>query len=106
MGKKTLEFASERDFHKLYFENPKNIQALEKSLGCGAVARNKLHLDGDPEAVHLAETLFRLLESAQKQGYKTKNSDFCFLKMISEGKKRDSKNFWRSLWFFKFGKKL
>ena len=91
MGKKTLEFASERDFHKLYFENPRNIQALEKSLGCGAVARgNKLHLDGDSGAIHLAETLFRLLESAQKQGYKTKNSDFLrFLKMISEGKETE-----------------
>jgi len=88
MAKKTLEFESERDFHKLYSEDPKNLQQMEKSLGCKVVARGgTLILEGSAVSIEQSETFFRLLESASKQGVSTKSSDFHrFLKKVAQGK--------------------
>lgn len=88
MAKKTLEFESERDFHKLYCEDPKNLQQMEKSLGCKVVARGgTLILEGSAVSIEQSETFFRLLESASKQGVSTKTSDFHrFLKKVAQGK--------------------
>jgi phosphate starvation-inducible PhoH-like protein len=88
MAKKTLEFESERDFHKLYSEDPKNLQQMEKSLGCKVVARGgSLILEGSSVSIEQSETFFRLLESASKQGVSTKSSDFHrFLKKVAQGK--------------------
>ena len=88
MAKKTLEFESERDFHKLYSEDPKNLQQMEKSLGCKVVARGgTLILEGSSVSIEQSETFFRLLESASKQGVSTKSSDFHrFLKKVAQGK--------------------
>ncbi len=88
MAKKTLEFESERDFHKLYSEDPKNLQQMEKSLGCKVVARGgTLILEGSAVSIEQSETFFRLLESASKQGVSTKTSDFHrFLKKVAQGK--------------------
>ncbi len=88
MAKSTLEFESEREFHKLYAEDPKNLIAMEKSLGCKAVARGtSLHLEGTQESIERSECFFRLLQSARKQGYATKSPDFLrFLDQVVKGK--------------------
>ena len=88
MTKKTLEFDSEREFHKLYAEEPKNLQLMEESLGCKVVARGTcLTLEGKEQSVQQGEVLFRLLEQAKKQGLATKSSDFLrFLTKVSNGK--------------------
>lgn len=88
MTKKTLEFDSEREFHKLYAEEPKNLQLMEESLGCKVVARGIcLTLEGKEQSVEQGEVLFRLLEQAKKQGLATKSSDFLrFLTKVSNGK--------------------
>jgi phosphate starvation-inducible PhoH-like protein len=93
MAKKTLEFESERDFHKLYSEDPKNLQQMEKSLGCKVVARGgTLILEGSSESIEQSEIFFRLLESASKQGVSTKTSDFHrFLKKVAQGKAAEIK---------------
>ena len=89
MTKKTLEFDSEREFHKLYAEEPKNLQLMEESLGCKVVARGIcLTLEGKEQSVQQGEVLFRLLEQAKKQGLATKSSDF--FKVFDESLKRKS----------------
>ena len=87
MAKKSLEFESERDFHKLYSEDPKNLQQMEKALDCKVVARGgTLILEGSSLSIEQGELFFRLLESANKQGVSTKSSDFHrFLKGWSPG---------------------
>jgi len=88
MAKKSLEFESERDFHKLYSEDPKNLQQMEKALDCKVVARGgTLILEGSSLSIEQGELFFRLLESANKQGVSTKSSDFHrFLKKVAQGK--------------------
>ena len=77
MSEKTLEFDSERQFHKLYFENPDNLKLIEKSLGLNLVARgNVLRMEGSNESLTQCEELFELLDSGKQQGLVSKKSDF------------------------------
>ena len=77
MSEKTLEFDSERQFHKLYFENPDNLKLIEKSLGLNLVARgNVLRMEGSTESLTQCEELFELLDSGKQQGLVSKKSDF------------------------------
>ena len=70
MTQRTLDFESEREFHKLYAEDPRNLQQMEKALECKVVARGtSLSLEGADHAVDQAEVFFQLLESARKQGF-------------------------------------
>jgi phosphate starvation-inducible protein PhoH and related proteins len=93
MAKNTLEFESERDFHRLYSEDPKNLQQMEKALDCKVVARGcTLTLEGSPESIEHGELFFQLLESARKQGVATNTSDFLrFLKKVVQGKANEIK---------------
>ena len=88
MTQRTLDFESEREFHKLYAEDPRNLQQMEKALECKVVARGtSLSLEGSDHAVDQAEVFFQLLESARKQGFTIKSSDFLrFLEKVSKGK--------------------
>ena len=48
MSEQTLEFESERSFHKLYGEDPENLRIIENSLGLRVVARgNILMMEGE-----------------------------------------------------------
>ena len=77
MSEKTLEFDSERQFHKLYFEDPDNLKLIEKSLGLNLVARgNVLRMEGNMESLTQCEELFKLLDSGKQQGLVSKKSDF------------------------------
>lgn len=88
MSEKTLEFDSERQFHKLYFENPDNLKLIEKSLGLNLVARgNVLRMEGSTESLTQCEELFELLDSGKQQGLVSKKSDFNrILDKVSRGR--------------------
>ena len=42
MSEHTIEFESERDFHKLYCEDPDNLRKLEELFGLRIVARGSI----------------------------------------------------------------
>ena len=88
MSEKTLEFDSERQFHKLYLENPENLKLIEKSLGLNLVARgNVLRMEGSTESLTQCKELFELLDSGKQQGLVAKKSDFNrILDKVSRGR--------------------
>ena len=91
MSEKTLEFDSERQFHKLYFENPDNLKLIEKSLGLNLVARgNVLRMEGSTESLTQCEELFELLDSGMQQGLVSKNrtSTEFWIKFLEEEEMR------------------
>ena len=87
MTEYTFEFDSERDFHKLYEEKPKNLRSIEKSLGVHLVARGStLQITGEEHSVNQCEELFSLLQIGQKQGFTPRGADFIrFLEKIATG---------------------
>lgn len=87
MAETKLEFESERDFHKLYDEDPRNLQIMEKTLGCHVIARGtSLTIKGKKKGVDLGELLFHLLKSAKDQGFTTKGTEFLrYLNQVSKG---------------------
>ena len=91
MAESTIEFDSERDFHKLYQENPKNLESVEQILEVNLVARgSSLKISGANENIAKCEELFSLLNLGQQNGFKLKGADFLrFLKKIASGKSRE-----------------
>lgn len=94
MPDRSIEFESERQFHRLYGENPENLLAVEKSLAVKVVARgNLLHLEGENEGLDRCEELFALLESAKTQGFANGKYDFLrFLEKVESGKSQELKD--------------
>jgi phosphate starvation-inducible PhoH-like protein len=91
MAESTLEFDSERDFHKLYEEKPKNLRSIEKSLRVHLVARgSSLQISGDEQGVNQCEELFSLLQIGQEQGFIPRGADFIrFLEKIATGQSKE-----------------
>ena len=67
-AKKTTEFDSERDFHKLYNENPKNLEAVEKVLKVIVARGNILQISGADDKVNSCEELFSLFKNGKASG--------------------------------------
>ena len=77
MLNRSIEFESEREFHRLYCENPEYLLAIENSLGIKVVARgNVLHIEGSDNGVADCEKLFSLLVDANRQGFSNGKYDF------------------------------
>ncbi|HAF59078.1 MAG TPA: phosphate starvation-inducible protein PhoH [Opitutae bacterium] len=91
MPERSIEFESERQFHKLYGEDPANLLYVEKFLGVKIVARgNLLHMDGDSAKLDLCEEFFCLLQSAKEQGFVHGKFDFLrFLEKVKMGKSQE-----------------
>ena len=91
MPESTLEFESEREFHKLYDEKPKNLALVEKILGVSLVARGTtLKISGDEKNLSKCEDLFSLLNLGQEHGFTPKGSDFLrFLEKIESGRTKE-----------------
>ena len=91
MPERTLEFDSEREFHKLYEEKPKNLKFIEKSLSVNLVARGpSLQIKGDETGINQCEDLFSLLQLGQEQGITPKGADFLrFLEKIATGQSQE-----------------
>jgi len=87
MPSKTLEFETERDFHRLYGEKPESLLAFEKKIGLKAVARGgQLHLEGDADKIEQGAEFFSLLQQANQQGFRINSSEFLrFLSMFVNG---------------------
>ena len=63
MAKRTIEFDSEREFHKLYEEKPGNLKSIEEKLGLTLVARgSSLQIRGSINSLDQCEELFSLLQ--------------------------------------------
>ncbi len=94
MPDRSIEFESERQFHKLYGEDPENLLLVEKSLGLKVVARgNLLHMEGDDSSLDRCEEFFSLLQTAKDQGFIHGKFDFLrFLEKVSTGNGEEMKD--------------
>ena len=88
MPDRSIEFESERQFHKLYAESPENLLSVERSLGVKLVARgNVLRMEGPEESLSHCDELFSLLVAGQEQGLVHGKFDFLrFLEKVKLGK--------------------
>lgn len=88
MPDRTIEFESERLFHRLYGEDPNNLIAVEKALDLKLVARgNLLWMEGEEKSLLLGQEFFSLLELAKDQGFAQSKSDFfLFLDKVKTGR--------------------
>ena len=87
MAERTLEFDSEREFHKLYEEKPGNLKSIEEKLGLILVARgSSLQMRGSSNSIDKCEELFSLLQIGREHGFTPKGADFLrFLDKIANG---------------------
>lgn len=87
MAERTLEFDSEREFHKLYEEKPGNLKSIEEKLGLILVARgSSLQMCGSSNSIDKCEELFSLLQIGREHGFTPKGADFLrFLDKIAIG---------------------
>jgi phosphate starvation-inducible PhoH-like protein len=93
MAERTLEFDSEREFHKLYEEKPGNLKSIEEKLGLILVARgSSLQIRGSSNSIDQCEELFSLLQIGREHGFTPKGSDFLrFLDKIASGQSSELK---------------
>jgi phosphate starvation-inducible PhoH-like protein len=77
MASETLHFENPRIAQQLFNNEPRNLQALQEELGVKATSREEwIKLDGTPEALERAKSLFLLLENSLKGGEPVRNRDF------------------------------
>jgi len=107
MSEYTIEFESERDFHKLYCENPDNLRKLEELFGLRVVARGSiLKVNGDAPAVEKCKELFALLQLGREQGMIVRKNDFIrFMEKVSKGRSEELRELLRNPLMLKIRKK-
>lgn len=107
MSEYTIEFESERDFHKLYCEDPDNLRKLEELFGLRVVARGSiLKVNGDAPAVEKCKELFALLQLGREQGMIVRKSDFIrFMEKVSKGRCEELRELLRNPLMLKIRKK-
>lgn len=91
MDERTLEFDSEREFHKLYDENLKNLKSIEQILSVSLVARgSSLQMRGNNKSIEKCEELFALLKLGTEHGFTPRGADFLrFLEKIASGESKE-----------------
>ncbi len=90
MPSRSIEFESERQFHKLYCENPEHLLSIEKALGVKIIARgNLLQMEGEGEPLGRAEEFFTLLQAAKEQGLV--HGKFDFFRFLDQFNQKDIK---------------
>lgn len=107
MSEYTIEFESERDFHKLYCEDPDNLRKLEELFGLRVVARGSiLKVNGDAPAVEKCKELFALLQLGREQGMIVRKNDFIrFMEKVSKGRSEELQELLRNPLMLKIRKK-
>ena len=107
MSEYTIEFESERDFHKLYCEDPDNLGKLEELFGLRVVARGSiLKVNGDVPAIEKCKELFALLQLGREQGMIVRKSDFFrFMEKVSKGRSEELRELLRNPLMLKIRKK-
>jgi phosphate starvation-inducible PhoH-like protein len=77
LSSKTLHYPSPRHLHALYAGRDDNLTHAERALGVKLVSRDTtLKIDGAPEPLARAETLFGFLNDARNQGMTIRTPDF------------------------------
>lgn len=77
MPTETLHFENDRVAQQLFNSEPRNLQALQEQLGVRATSREGwIKLEGEPEALEAARSLFISLESTLKAGTPIRDRDF------------------------------
>jgi len=90
MPSRSIEFESERQFHKLYCECPEHLLSIEKALGVKIIARgNLLQMEGEGEPLNRAEEFFTLLQAAKEQGLV--HGKFDFFRFLDQFNQKDIK---------------
>ncbi len=91
MPERLVEFESERQLHKLYFENPDLLLKVEQKLDVSLVARgHALRMVGEDGSIDRCEELFNLLDQAKRQGMLAGKFEFLrFLEKVSCGRGRE-----------------
>ena len=86
-----IDFDSEREFHKLYDEKPKNLELVENALDLCLVARgNSLKISGKEENLIKCKEIFTLLAIGRDQGFVVKGADFLrFIKKVALGQTKE-----------------
>ena len=88
MPSRSIQFESERQFHKLYCENPEHLLSIEKALGVKIIARgNLLQMEGEGEPLNRAEEFFTLLQAAKEQGLV--HGKFDFFRFLDQFNQKD-----------------
>ena len=88
MPSRSIEFESERQFHKLYCENPEHLLSIEEALGIKIIARgNLLQMEGEGEPLDRAEEFFTLLQAAKEQGLV--HGKFDFFRFLDQFNQKD-----------------
>jgi phosphate starvation-inducible protein PhoH and related proteins len=91
MAERTLEFDSEREFHKLYDEKPSNLTSIEQIFSVNLVARGcSLQMRGNDQGIERCEELFALLKLGSEHGFTLRGADFLrFLEKIAAGESKE-----------------
>jgi phosphate starvation-inducible protein PhoH and related proteins len=77
MATETLHFENARVAQQLFANDPANLTAIENILGVKATSREGwIKLEGAPEDIERARTLFQLLESSLRSGSAVRGRDF------------------------------
>jgi phosphate starvation-inducible protein PhoH and related proteins len=77
MATETLHFENARVAQQLFANEPANLQALEDILAVKATSREGwIKLEGAPEDIERAKTLFQVLESSLRAGSPVRGRDF------------------------------
>ena len=77
MPTETLHFENARVAQQLFANEPKNLDALESSLGVKAASRDGwIKLDGETANLERAKNLFQILETSVRAGTPVRTRDF------------------------------
>jgi phosphate starvation-inducible PhoH-like protein len=86
-----LHFESARQAQQLFNNDPRNLQALEKSLGVKATAREGwIKLEGGTDAVGRARQMFEILDSSLKAGQPVRNKEFAYALTVVQNEGADA----------------
>src|SRR5258708_4128492 len=79
MPTETLHCENARQTQQLFNNDPRNLLAIEESLGVKATSREGwIKLEGPAEAVERAKKVFQFLESSLKGGGVVRNREFAY----------------------------
>src|SRR5690606_29190834 len=86
-----LHFESARQAQQLFNNDPRNLQALEKSLGVKATSREGwIKLEGGTDAVGRARRMFEILDSSLKAGQPVRNKEFAYALNVVQNEGADA----------------
>lgn len=77
MATQTLHFETARQAQQLFNNEPKNLQAVEQTLGVKVTCRDGwIKLDGPDPSINQAQQLFELMDNSLRSGTPVRNREF------------------------------